>query len=446
LRDAPRHDGERVSGQQRRPRFLLIPLLLLATIPLSRLDPSSGSHAAGVRPLSADFHVSIGPMLVVPIALGILLWLAFPRMSELSDRAFLASAVAFGWAFAMTLAVEGSFGALTARFAQAGNYWSQVPVVERLGPRAFAAAYPDLFVSQNPLTHAAVHPPGALLSLWALSRLTGESIGLVCATVVLIGCLGAVPTYFIARRAYGERAARWASLLFVCCPGILLYAVSMDAVFVTVTAIALVALLQAPRSDAWAFGAGLFTTVALCFTFGALALAPLFLGILLMARKDAPTGVLARRAALVGAGVIVAAVAVRASLSIDLIADLRSVIKAQSLFDQLGGRPYRYWVWADAAAFFLSAGTGLTALFAAEVVVRWRRRSPGLEAALLGTIVLFSVSGLNRGETDRIWLLFVPVLCAAAASSAREVEVRWVAAAGLAQALVIQCLLLVWGR
>ena len=446
MRDAPRQNGERVAGNERRPRFLLIPLLLLATVPLSRLDPSSGSHAAGVRPLSADFHVSIGPMVVVPIALGLLLWLAFPWLSRRSPRAFLAIAVAFGWTFAVTLAIEGTFGALTARFAQAGNYWSQVPIVERLGPRAFAAAYPHLFVSGYPVTHAAVHPPGALLSLWALSRATGGSIGLACSIVVLIGCLGAIPTYFIARQAYGERAARWASLLFVCCPGILLYAVSMDAVFVTVTAVALVALLRAPRSDAWALGAGLLTAVALCFTFGALALAPLFLGILLLTRKEVPTGILVRRAALVGVGVILAAVGVRAALSIDLIADLRSVIKAQSLFDQLGGRPYRYWVWADAAAFFLSAGIGLTALFAAEVGVRWRRRTPGLETVLLATIVLFSLSGLNRGETDRIWLLFVPILCATAASSARDVEVRWVAAAGLAQALIIQCLLLVWGR
>ena len=184
-------------------------------------------------------------------------------------------------------------------------------------------------------------------------------------------------------------------------------------------------------------GIGIFTTIFLT---------PLFLGILILARKEESTGTLVRRAALVGAGVILTALGLRAALSIDLIADLRSVIKAQSLFDQLGGRPYRYWVWADAAAFFLSAGIGLTALFAADVAMRWRRRSPGLETALLATIVLFSLSGLNRGETDRIWLLFVPILCAAAASSAREFEVRWVAAAGLAQALLIQCLFLVWGR
>ena len=445
MRDASRQNGERAKSDERRPRFLLIPLLLLATIPLSRLDPTSGSHAAGVRPLSADFHLSVGPVLVVPIALGITFWLAFPWLNRRSDRAFLAIAVAFGWAFAVTLAVEGTFGALTARFGQAGNYWSQVPVVERLGPRAFAAAYPHLFVSY-PVTHAAVHPPGALLSLWALSRVTGGSITVVCSIVVLIGCLGAIPTYFVARQVYGERAARSASILFVCCPGILLYAVSMDAVFVTVTAVALVALLHAPRSDAWALGAGLLTTLALCFTFGALALAPIFLGILLLGGKDVSTGMLVRRAALVVAGVVLGAVGVRAVLSIDLIADLRSVLEAQSLFDRLGGRPYRYWVWADAAAFFLSAGIGLTALFAAEVGVRWRRRTPGLETVLLATIVLFSLSGLNRGETDRIWLLFVPMVCAAAASSARDTEVRWVAAAGLTQALIIQCLLLVWGR
>jgi hypothetical protein len=407
----------------------------------------SGSHTGSLRPIAANFATSFGIEIIIPIALGILFWLAIPKLLAASIRTFLAVSVAFGWLFSMTLAMEGrGLSGMTATFTAAGNYWSQVPVVEQLGPRAFGAAYPNLFIHIYPLTHAAVHPPGALLFLWTLSRLTGGSAGISCAIIALIGVLGAVPTYLLARDAYGERAARGAALLFACSSGILLYAPTVDSIFVTFTAVALVALLRATRSDAWAIGAGVLSTVTLCFTFGALALAPLFLGMLLLARKDVPIWTLVRRASLVLAGVIVTAIAFRVALSINLIAIFRSVVDAMRHFDQFSGRLYRYWVWANPAALFISVGLGISALFAAETEVRWRLRSPGLESVLLATVVLLTVTGLNRGEADRVWLLLAPMICAVAAAAANELELRWVAAAGLAQALVMQCFLVVGGR
>ena len=407
----------------------------------------SGSHTGALRPISANFGTSLGPGVFIPILLGILLWLAMPRLLVSPVRTFLSISVGFGWLFSMTLAMEGrGISALTTPFTQTGNYWSQVPIVQRLGPRAFDAAYPQLFRYSYPIAHAAVHPPGALLLLWTLSRVTGGSAGITCAIVALIGVLGAVPTYALTRRAYGERAARGAALFFACSSGVLLYAPTVDSIFVTITAIALVALQRATTSDSWALGAGVLSAVALCFTFGAIALAPLFLGMMFLARKDVPTWTLARRAALVVAGIILAAVAVRITLSIDLVAIFRSVMGAQRHFDQFSGRLYRYWVWADPVALFISVGLAVTTLFVAETRVRWRLRSPGLESVLLLTVLLLTVTGLNRGETDRVWLLLAPVVCAAAAASANDLEVRWVAAAGLAQALVIQCLLIVGGR
>jgi Dolichyl-phosphate-mannose-protein mannosyltransferase len=431
---------------RRHQRYLLAGFLLLAAWPLSRLDPTSGSHAGTARPLNANFVLSVRPMIVIPILLIVGFCFAIPSLFKLEVKRFLAVLVVAGSVFALTSAGKaGGLHAVTGPFAVAGNYWSQVPVVERLGPRAFDVAYPHLFRFIYPLSHAATHPPGALLLLWAMSRLTGGDIRIVCLLVTLIGCLGAVPTYFVAREEYGETTARAAALLFVCCPGILIYsAATMDAVFVTLTAVTLVAAVRAPRSSAWALGAGALFTLAVCFTFAAFILVPVLSGIGILALMKHAARTIALRGLMFLAGAIGGMLILRIVLSIDLIPIFRSVAQAQAHFDKFSGRHYRYWVWADVAAFLFSAGLGHTALWVGEIGARWRDRRLGLETVLLVTLVLCAVSGLFRGETDRIWLVFVPLLCATGAASARQREIGWVAAAGLTQVVAMQFLLVLY--
>src|SRR5207253_1013646 len=120
---------------------------------------------------------------------------------------------------------------------------------------------------------------------------------------------------------------------------------------------------------------------------------------------------LARRAVLALAGLVAGAAIVRLALGIDLIAVLRSTVAAH-YHDPSRGRPYGYWVFADIPAFLLMAGIPQTALFARAVRGAWDRRQPGLEAVLLGTLVIAAISGVFAGEVDHIWLFFVPLLVA----------------------------------
>jgi methylthioxylose transferase len=425
-------------------RVGLVALVLLATFAASRLDPSSASHGGTARPLNAAFNPSIGWGLLPPVAVGTGLCFALPALRAAKTWSFLAWSVVLGWAFSVTLAMHSQgTAAITHPFTGPGTYWSELALVERFGLRGFDARYPHLFTDALLVPHAAVHPQGSVLFLLGLSRLTGRNVLGVCLLIALVGCLGAVPTYFLAREWFGEGAARWAALLFVASPGILLYSsASMDVVFVTVIAVALAALVRAWRSDAWAVGAGCLAAVAICFTFGALALAPVAIGVAVTEARR--MGRLAlRRGLLVLAGALSIGLLAWIALDIDLLATFRSSLQSQERAADQIARPYRYWVWANVAALFISAGIGQTSAFVARFAERWRRRKPGLETVVLGSILLASVTGLFRGETDRIWLFFVPLLCALGGSAVRDGEERVSVTFGLIQATAMQTLLFI---
>src|SRR5205085_112864 len=161
--------------------------------------------------------------------------------------------------------------ALTAVLERSSDYYADVPLIDRLGPRTFAERFPELDAphSTTLALHSTTHPPGAPLFAWVLSKVAGGSVLVVTLLVVLIGALGVVPTYAIARELSGERSARIAAVLFACSPGVLLYsATSEDIVLMTATALALAAVVRAPRSDGWAAAAGALTALALCLTWG----------------------------------------------------------------------------------------------------------------------------------------------------------------------------------
>jgi hypothetical protein len=238
---------------------------------------------------------------------------------------------------------------------------------------------------------------------------------------------------------------------------LLFSATSLDAVFMTVAAAALAAMVRAPRSDLWAFVSGVLLALALCFTFGVLTFAAIGLGMGLLAWKGFDGGVgdprpgvspvlLLRRAAAALAGLLLAAIAFRVLIGLDLIAVFRATSRAH-LADPSRGRPYAYWLVADIPAFLIMAGVPQSALFVAEVRSRWRERRPGLEAVLVATLVLASVSGVFLGEVDHIWLFFMPLVVAPAGAALSRIAggsatrmrdpLMW----ALAQALLMQVLL-----
>jgi hypothetical protein len=138
-------------------------------------------------------------------------------------------------------------------------------------------------------------------------------------------------------------------------------------------------------------------------------------------------------------GFLLAALAVRALMGIDLVATFRAAAHAQANFPIRTQRPYAYWAWANVPAFLLSAGIAQTALLCAVTLERWRARRLGLETLLWVILIGLSVSGIFRGETDHNWLFLLPLLVAVAASGTSQP--RAPATAGLLQATITQVLL-----
>jgi hypothetical protein len=436
------------------PPYILTALVLLGSMAVSQAIPWAKRAIAGdVPPLLAQLHPSVGPWLPLAIVVVVVALLILLRSLAWPTWRFLIAAVPMGFAVAIALAVEAhGASALTAPFRRPLEYFASVPLADALGPRAFAAQFPDLGGRLS--LHAATHGPSAVLFLWLLWRVTGESLLRVSLLVALVGVAGVIPTYLIARAFGQERGARLAALLFLCAPGVLIYsATSMDAVFMTVIACALAALVRFPRSSAWAVAAGVLWAIALSFTFGAFVLALFALGLGIVALRDRKETIAAflTRAVLLLGGLVLGCLLLRAALRMNLIADFGAASRANS-HDPSRARPYLYWVFANVPAFLWVAGIAQTALFVHETRWRWRTRAFGFETVFIGALVLSSMSGVFLGEVDHIWLFFIPPLSVVAASGldrvlrsealeADDVPLRRVLAGSLAQAALIQVLL-----
>lgn len=409
-------------------------------------------------PLFVRWHPLVGPELAVPAALGVGLWILLPRVLGLPSVWFLAALVLFAWAFAVTLAMqsghartfsrccqlEGYGAALTVVLDRNDDYFFDVPRIEQLGPQTFATRFPTIVRTdeQSLSLHSLTHPPGAPLLEWAMWRLTGRSELAVALLMALIGALGALPARAIARELSGEDATRTAAVLFACAPGVLLFsATSADAIFMTVTGVAVAALVREPRSDAWAGATGAVTAVGLCFTWGALALGPIGLGVGLLALRDgADTRIrILRRGAIAAAGLVAGWLAIRLLTGIDLVADFLPTATRQVSFISYR-RSYWYWLAGNVVAFLFVMGVANAASLVATTVARWRERRPGMETVLLATLALASVSSVFRGETDHNWLFFMPLAIAMAASAVTEDSLRGADVSGLGQAGLTEAL------
>jgi hypothetical protein len=391
--------------------------------------------------------------MVVPIALGVVLWVGLPRVLRLPNARRQTVLVLFAFAMAVSLAIQsgharrfqpnrtidGSAAALTSVLSRSADYFADAGLIERIGPRAYAAAYPGLVETRALSFHSWTHPPGAPLVEWAIWRLAGRSDLALALTIALIGALGVLPTTSLARTLFGEEASVRASVLFVTAPAILLFsATSADAIFMTVCAVAFVAAARVTRSRRSAIACGATAAIACCFTWGALALIP-FAGWVVWTSSTGH----GRRTASLGAvaGFVGALVLLRLTLRLDLPAVLLANVRGQLRFSSYR-RSYWYWVPGNVFAFLLAIGVPATAALARSTAAAWRSRSWTGPAAILWAIVaVATLSGVFKGETDHNWLFLVPLAVAVGAAAIDDSWLRPSVAFGLGQATVAESLL-----
>ncbi len=360
----------------------------------------------GAPPLVGSFDVRLSARALPALALAAAAIAWAPLLAaRLAWRPLLAAswAAAAGWAVALA-ATDGP-AAITAPLRTRYELLTAVPLV------GAPARFLETFTAQLPgyATHVRGHPPGGVLLLWLLDR--GGLGGATAAAALAIGC-GALtaPAVLVAVRALGGQAvARDVAPFVVFTPAAVWMATSFDALYAGVGAVGIATLALActappgRRGALLAVAAGLALGAALQLSYGIATLGALVLALAVALRR---LGVLAYAAA--GVALVFAAFA---AAGFDWFAGLRAT-REQYLAGVSPRRPYADFLVISVAAFALATGPA-----AAAGLARMRRRGPWLLAAGAVVAVLAAdLSGMSKGETERIWLHLVPWLLVATAA------------------------------
>ena len=364
----------------------------------------------GAAPLvgSFDLRLSARVLPALVLAAAAIAW-APPLAARLRWRALLAGswAAAAGWAIA--LAATDGLGAIAAPLT---TKYEQLAAVSLVGaPGAFLASFTDALPGYP--THVQSHPPGGVLALWALD---GAGLGGATIAALLAIACGALtaPAVLVAVRALaGEARARTAAPFLVFTPAAVWMATSLDAVYAGVGAVGIALLALActttaggRRAALLALCAGLTLGGALMLSYGIVTLGAIVVAIAVGRRAPAATAWVAGGVTLV----VGAFLALRFNW-LDGLAATRE----QYLAGVSRRRPYAEFLVISLAAFALAVGP-------AAVAGLTRLRDSGawlLAGGALVALAAADVSGMSKGETERIWLHLVPWLLVATSALTR---------------------------
>ena len=402
------------------------------------VDPLAPLHAHGrlvAAPLLPAAAVGLAGVAVLPAAARCLSWRALLVVGWL---------ISVIWTLALA-APDGLARPLTART----EYLAGLPAIGD-DPLRWLRGFTGAMQSYP--THVKGHPPLPTLVLWAIEHTGLRGPGWAAALVIGAGTSATVAVALTVRALAGEDAARHAVPFLVLAPTAIWVATSVDALFLGVGAwaVALVTLAAAGararpvRMLPAAFAGGLLLGCLPYLSYGLLSFLALPLAALAVTRP--PRKVLV---AVVAGCLVVPVVFTVAGFSWwDGMLGTHAAWAAG-----LGsrGRPYAYFLLGDLAVLALLVGpaTARALPYAlAPAVMRIRTVFPprlpvpagvdGLAwtilAALAGMVAL-DLSGVTRGEVERIWIPYAVWAIAANAVHRRPAHALLLAQAATALAI-----------
>lgn len=360
-------------------------------------------------PLFGRVHVRlswrVAPAIIVA---GLVVWLGrrVARGSSWTSVVLGSMGLLAAWAVALSF-VDGA-DALTEPLRDSHDFLASLPAVTSVP--AFLSDYARDLPSMS--IHAQGHPPGALLLLWAMSALGLQGAGWAALAVIVAGASSAGAVLLAVRETAGEATARACAPWLILLPAAIWLATSFDALYLGVSAwgICLVVLATGRtgrRALVLAASGGVLLGGALYLSYGAVLFAAVALGVTL-ARGNWTTTAWALAGALAVAGAF--------SAGGFSWFDGLAATKQQYALGVASERPYSYFVIANLAALALALGPGVVA-----GLVHLRDRHLWLLCGgALAAVVVADLSGLFKGEVERIWLPFAPWLAIAGASFIKE--------------------------
>ncbi|HEY5172024.1 MAG TPA: hypothetical protein VIK54_09885 [Acidimicrobiia bacterium] len=243
------------------------------------------------------------------------------------------------------------------------------------------------------------HPPGMVVIEWLLAKIGLTSAGWNAALVVGGGAVAGVAALVALREVAGEDRARAAAPFMVLVPAVIWWQTA-DAFFAGVSAVAIAALVAASgcrgrRATLLALAAGLGFGVTAFLSYGLVLLALIPAGVCFTRRRLELLAVAA-----IGA---LPVFLVFAGFGFSWISGFAAT-RHQYWTGVAIHRPYSYFLFADLALFAAATGpavaVGLSRLHDRRV---WL-----LVGGVLAVVALADLSGMSKGEVERIWLPFVP--------------------------------------
>jgi hypothetical protein len=324
------------------------------------------------------------------------------------------------------------------------EYYQDVPKVEKFGgPAGFVARYAKPTWSARLSLHPSTHPPGGILFLWLAGKLFGRGYWTAALATIGFTALTLPPVYLLARELHGEGVARYALVLFLVTPSVVLFTTtSMDGPFSVPLVWSVFLFYRAarpsgePATGRWralsvSAAAGLVFAAALFMTYSAFCLGLILAASALLAFAwDAR---LARGMILSGAVMFFVACAcyllLHAALGFDLVTAFRTAYARHKAIDGLTYRSMEHYLListSQLAAFFIGVGAPVAVLWFRRLV-RALRADPG---AALGDVyargfglalLLISFSTLYAMEVERIWIFMAPFVVVPAAQQLHEI-------------------------
>ena len=337
-----------------------------------------------------------------------------------------------------TLAMHGSSG------------YFNVAKTEMADPWRFWAEYPRWIRGQDAL-HVGTHPPGLFLvsrdllewmgrspssASWVLSltpatveaglagilgpipRSEKAAIVLMGALTLLLCSATVIPIYAVARAALPPSLAFTAAVLWPIAPSPILFQPTADTAFPALAATALA--LTVLGGPARAALAGVVLAVGMQFT---LAFLPVGLAVAIVQlwRTDLSWTQRATRVAATGTGFLGLTGLVWATSGANPFAIwwINAANHARFYVDN----PRSYLAWVVANPIELAVALGLPTAIAATTAFA-RGSAPRSAWAVLIVLALLNFSGKNLSEVARLWMMFMPGLCVAAAQGLGRFEAR----------------------
>ncbi len=397
-------------------------LLVVASIAWPALSPLDESTGIAAAPFYGrwTWHAQLW---LAPVAMAGALVIGFgPRLAgRLSARQLPVVTGAAATAWVTIVAAADGWSRVGAPLFGRHQY---LPFATRLHPAAFV----DGFVGQAARlpTHVKGHPPGATLAFWFFDRIGLDTPALIGIAVAVAWGAGIGSIVWTVRDVGGAEAARHVAPFLVLLPAVVWAGTSADALFMGVSAVAIACLVAATsRADrratvVVAAAGGLLFGIALHLTYGVV---PLLVVPLLVAHRRRRWSPLVVGA--VGAGLVASAFVAAGFWWFDGLAATRGFY-AEGLARV---RPYGYFVLAgNLGAVAFAAGPAVAGGLGA-MVERSRRHPELLIVAGAGIAMLTAnLSGLSKGEVERIWLPFVPWLAVGVAALPSRRTRGWLAA------------------